>query len=185
MHGNFSELVGTVISTEEISEHSETDESKFADLEMQEDLISTKFELDISMPSFEVEIMKLKLVPGIKQIVRPAVFENWVSLALIGMSLWLELRDQDSLMKIQINKISLIDDTMLVNSRLLTQTQNTNRKTLHTKDQQKLLGLIKHKLGTNDDFDEPALIVEKKNPKKRSPRFEGIYSDISVQLANI
>ena len=135
MHGNFSELVGTVISTEEISEHSETDESKFADLEMQEDLISTKLELDISMPSFEVEIMKLKLVPGIKQIVRPAVFENWVSLALIGMSLWLELRDQDSLMKIQINKISLIDDTMLVNSRLLTQTQNTNRKTLHTKDQ--------------------------------------------------
>ena len=49
-----------------------------------------KFELDVSVPSFEVEIMKLKLSPGLQQVANPASFEKWVTYAMIGMSLWFE-----------------------------------------------------------------------------------------------
>lgn len=47
------------------------------------------------------------------------------------------------------------------------------------------MGVIKHKLGTNNDFDEPALLVEKSGFKKLSPRFEGIYGETHVKMANI
>ena len=54
-----------------------------------------KLELDLSIPSFEVELMKLKLVPGVNQVASPATFEKWVSYAMLGMSMWLEQRTYD------------------------------------------------------------------------------------------
>ena len=36
---------------------------------------TVKFEVDFSIPSFEIELMKLKLAPGGKEVARPAVFE--------------------------------------------------------------------------------------------------------------
>ena len=80
----------------------------------------------------------------------------------------------------QINKVSMTDETMVINSRLMTQNMNTSRKTVHSNDQHRLLGLIKHRLGTNEDFEEPAIIVEKKQFKKASPKFDGIYSSTAV-----
>ena len=58
--------------------------------EDQEDYNLVKFELDVSVPSFEIEIMKLKLSPETQQVVNPASFEKWVTYAMIGMSLWFE-----------------------------------------------------------------------------------------------
>ena len=74
---------------------------------------------------------------------------------------------------------------MVINKRLMTQIVNASRKTAHSRDQEKLLGLIRHKLGSNEDFDEPAMLVEKKTLKKLSPRFEGIYMHSDVRMANI
>ena len=62
MHGNFNELVTTVMTaTEESETTSHNDESR--NDEDADDII--KFELDVSVPSFEVELMKLKLAPGL------------------------------------------------------------------------------------------------------------------------
>ena len=49
---------------------------------------TVKIEVDFSIPSFEIELMKLKLAPGGRMVARPAVFEQWVNFAMIGMSLW-------------------------------------------------------------------------------------------------
>jgi hypothetical protein len=57
-HGNFDAMLTTVMTEE--SEQSNQDEPK-----QPEDLNIVKFELDVSIPSFEVEVMKLKLVPGL------------------------------------------------------------------------------------------------------------------------
>lgn len=89
MHGNFNENVDTKLT----SDASETGSSRFEDSRFVEDieeLTAVKFELDVSIPSFEVELMKLKLIPGIKQVANPACFEKWVTFAMIGMSFWLE-----------------------------------------------------------------------------------------------
>ena len=74
---------------------------------------------------------------------------------------------------------------MTINEQLMTQVLTSAKKAKPTADQQKLLGLIKHKLGSNHDFGEPALLVEKRALKKPSPRFAGIYSHTTVQMANI
>ena len=58
--------------------------------EDQEDYNLVKFELDVSVPSFEIEIMKLKLSPETQQVAIPPSFEKWVTYAMIGMSLWFE-----------------------------------------------------------------------------------------------
>lgn len=64
MHGNFNELVTTVMTATEGSETtSHNDDSRY--VENADDNNIVKFELDISVPSFEVELMKLKLLPGI------------------------------------------------------------------------------------------------------------------------
>ena len=87
MHGNFNELVDTLVTEEsEMSQRKEKQESSGGDSEKQ----VVKFELDISVPSFEIELMKLKLIPGLNQVARPAVFEKWVTYVMIGMSMWLE-----------------------------------------------------------------------------------------------
>ena len=62
--------------------------------------------------------MKLKLIPGLNQVAKPSVFEKWVTYAMIGMSVWLEKRAYDDLIKAQINKLSLKDEKMYVNNRL-------------------------------------------------------------------
>ena len=41
---------------------------------------------------------------------------------MIGMSLWYQKREHDTWIKSQINKITLIDKLMIVNSTLMTQT---------------------------------------------------------------
>jgi len=74
---------------------------------------------------------------------------------------------------------------MVINRRLMTQNVNTSRATVHSNDQHRLLGLIKHRLGTNENFDEAAIIVDKKTFKKLSPRFEGVYSSTAVAMSNI
>lgn len=58
--------------------------------EEQVDYNLVKFELDVSVPSFEVEIMKLKLSRETQQVANPASFEKWVTYAMIGLSFWLE-----------------------------------------------------------------------------------------------
>ena len=60
---------------------------------------TVKFEVDFSIPSFEIELMKLKLAPGGKMVARPAVFEQWVNFAMIGMSLWYQKREHDTWIK--------------------------------------------------------------------------------------
>lgn len=62
MHGNFNEMVTTFITTEG-SDTSRVDESRYT--EADDDLVKVKLELDVSIPTFDVELMKLKLVPGI------------------------------------------------------------------------------------------------------------------------
>lgn len=44
--------------------------------------------------------MKLKLIPGVKQVANPASFEKWVTFAMIGMSFWLEQRNFDQFIKV-------------------------------------------------------------------------------------
>ena len=129
--------------------------------------------------------MKLKLVPGINQVANPALFELWVTYTMLGMSMWMEQRKYDYYQKMQINKVSMTDETMVINSRLMTQNVNTSRATVHSTEQYKLLGLIRHRLGTNEDFEEPAIIVEKRQFKKPSPKFVGIYGQTSVVMSNI
>jgi len=182
MHGNFNEAVTTFITTDEGNTSLNEDSQSGV---QEDDLNAVKIEMDISVPSFEVELMKLKLVPGQNKVANPAVFELWVTYSMLGMALWLEQRAFDQLMKTQINKISLTDETMIINNRLMTQIVNAARKTVHSTEQQRLLGLIQHKLGTNQDFDEPALVVEKKTYKKLSPHFEGVYMQSNVLMANI
>jgi len=64
MHGNFNEMVTTFITTEGSCDTSRNfDESRFT--EADDDLVKVKLELDISIPTFDVELMKLKLVAGI------------------------------------------------------------------------------------------------------------------------
>ena len=45
--------------------------------------------------------------------------------------------------------------------------------------------MISHKLGTNVDFDDPSMVVERKMFKRLSPRFEGVYNLMNVWMANI
>ena len=65
MHGNFNEMITTVI-TEESEAEAKRKEPESQDVE------TIKFEMDVSIPSFEVEIMKLKLVPGLGTVADPA-----------------------------------------------------------------------------------------------------------------
>lgn len=81
MHGNFNEMVTTFITEESEVEKTATE---IQDVEV------VKFELDVTVPSFEVEIMKLKLAPGTNTVTEPAIFEKWVTYSMIGMSMWLE-----------------------------------------------------------------------------------------------
>ena len=90
MHGNFNEEITATILTTELSDHNNADQSMAA--EDKEDYNLVKFELDVSVPSFEIEIMKLKLIPGLQQVANPGSFEKWVTYAMIGMSLWFEQR---------------------------------------------------------------------------------------------
>ena len=87
MHGNFNEMVTTVMTATEEREQSHND-SRFTEDPDENHVI--KLELDVSIPSFEVELMKLRLVPGINQVANPATFEKWVTYAMLGMSMWLE-----------------------------------------------------------------------------------------------
>ena len=57
---------------------------------------SVKFELNMSIPQFSIKLLKLKLAPGGKSIIRPARFEEWVSLSLDTMKLWTERRMADN-----------------------------------------------------------------------------------------
>ena len=63
MHGNFNSDVKTIMTTIEESEPSIND-SRMTNEDTDDNNV-VKLELDISVPSFEVELMKLKLVPGI------------------------------------------------------------------------------------------------------------------------
>jgi len=65
--------------------------------------------------------MKLKYVmqAGVMTAVRPATYDQWVTLKLTNMTLWREQRAYDSQTKIQIFGTHVIDDTMLVNNMLL------------------------------------------------------------------
>lgn len=56
----------------------------------QEEIEEVSLEIDASIPSFEVELMKLRLVPGGQEVAKPASFEKWVTYAMIGMSFWRE-----------------------------------------------------------------------------------------------
>ena len=94
MHGNFNDLVTTVITSQGDSD-SQTGDSRF--VEDEDDPV--QFEVDISIPQFEVELMKLKLVPGLMQVAKPNVFEKWVSFAMIGMSMWVDQRKYDQCIK--------------------------------------------------------------------------------------
>ena len=49
-----------------------------------------KVEMDISVPSIEFELMKLKLEPETGKVASPAVFESWVTYIMLGMSMWME-----------------------------------------------------------------------------------------------
>ena len=79
--------------TEDNEMTSRSEETKKVDVNI------VQFELDVSIPTFEVEFMKLKLIPGLNQVAKPSVFEKWVTYAMIGMSVWLEKRAYDDLIK--------------------------------------------------------------------------------------
>lgn len=94
MHGNFNDLV-TSVMTSQADEESATSNSRF--VEDEDDII--QFELDVSIPQFEVELMKLKLDPSLKKVASPAIFEKWVTYSMIGMSMWIEQRKFDQYIK--------------------------------------------------------------------------------------
>ena len=136
MHGNFNESVTTFISTDTMSseEHEQSREPR-TESDVDEDLQTVKVEMDVSIPSLEVELLKLKLDSSSGKVGNQAVFEMWVTFTMLGMTMWMEQRTYDQLIKTQINKMSLIDETMIINKRLMTQTVNTARTTRHSKDQ--------------------------------------------------
>lgn len=72
MHGNFNEMISTVLTShaEERSDYSHNDDSRYTEDADENHVV--KFEFDISVPSFEVELMKLKLMPGVNQVANPA-----------------------------------------------------------------------------------------------------------------
>jgi len=51
-----------------------------------------ELDFDLNIPSFKIQLLKLKLMPGLKVIAKPAMFDEWVTLSLSGMSLWHEKR---------------------------------------------------------------------------------------------
>ena len=91
MHGNFDKSVTTFISTESAWSDDESRKSQ-SHVETDEEMNVVKMEMDISVPSIEVELMKLKLEPGTGKVANPAVFEGWVTYIMLGMSMWMEQR---------------------------------------------------------------------------------------------
>ena len=113
MHGNFNELVTTFMTeeSEQLETEAEGAANKPKDVDPEEYYVA-QIEVDVNIPSFEVELMKLKLDPVLKQVAKPRVFERWVTYQMLGMSMWMEKRTFDEDVKAQINKISLVDETM-------------------------------------------------------------------------